>query len=456
LITCLLTVTPCDADCRSAIKLQKRVRIWIAKRVFKRKKLRHIKATVIQSRMRVCLAKARVVRIKAKMNADLHATVAVIQKNVRRMVVRTADAKRKAEVIRKAREHADEEGVPYEAPVLPPVASWIHTYGVDPEYRLKRNRRITERLFQRMLKMKYVRLLSRFGVVYLESYPPKQVGEEAQELAQQEQGQTAGTTAATDSSALTVKKDFVQVYLPPFEPSKLHRRAAIERCNRYIHLAVLHLPTSVSMRGSVDFNISTIQCLQRQRLARREREKLIRVHKAIALFQRIFRRRYEVFFRSSVAISTLFRMIRAKRRTAILRREREAAVVLQCAYRCYVARSRHFDRRCVGELAVLKSSPEAVPMHGPEKVLEHRDDTFWIAESNERAEIRVEFAKVETITEIWIQTRYFTVLYCSTIIRITLSLLLSSLQHVLHVSQLRDHPGGAREGQELHGADRPK
>jgi hypothetical protein len=98
-------------------------------------------------------------------------------------------------------------------------------------------------------------------------------------------------------------------------------------------------------------------------------------------------------------------MIRAKRRTGILRRERNAALVLQCSYRSYMARSKHFDLRCVAELAVLKSSPEAVPLHGPEKALEHRDDTFWIAESNERAEIRVEFAKVETITEIWIMTR---------------------------------------------------
>lgn len=402
---------------RSAIKIQKRVRIWIAKRVFKRKKLRHLKAIIIQSRMRVCLAKARVLRIKAKMNADLHATVAVIQKNVRRMIVRIADARRKAEELRKAKEQAEEDGVPYEPPERPPVTSWISTYGVDPEYRLKRNRRITERLFQRMLKMKYVRFLSRFGVVYLESYPPKTVGEEALEMAQQVQLEQAGGTAdgavaaavvaqQQESNALTVKKDFVSVYLPPFEPTKVHRRAAIERCNKITHLAILHLPTAVRMRGSVDYNVSTIQCLQRQRLARREREKLIRVHKSIALFQRIFRRRYEVFFKASVKISTLFRMNRAKKRTAILRKEYNAALTLQCAYRCYVARSKHFDRRCVAELAVLKSSPEAVPLHGPEKALEHREDTFWIAESNERAEIRVEFAKVETITEIWIMTRY--------------------------------------------------
>jgi hypothetical protein len=380
---------------RGAIKIQKRVRIWIAKRVFKRKKLRHNMAIKIQTRMRVCLAKARVLRIKAQNSANLDATVAVIQKNVRRMIVRVADARRKAAEEKERRAKADDEGVPYEPPVLPPVSSWIATYGVDPEYRLKRNRRITERLFQRMLKMKYVRFLSRFGIVYLESYPPRKPGDEVLEM----------TGQAPQEDALVEKKAFASYFLPPFDPVRMHRRGAIDQCNKFTHLAGLHLPTSVQMRGSVDFNISTIQCLQRQRIARREMQKMIRVNKSIAKFQRIFRRRYEIFTRASVQISTLFRMIRAKRGTGILRRERNAALVLQCSYRSYMARSKHFDLRCVAELAVLKSSPEAVPLHGPEKALEHRDDTFWIAESNERAEIRVEFAKVETITEIWIMTR---------------------------------------------------
>lgn len=374
------------------------MRIWIAKRVFKRKKLRHIKATIIQTKMRVCLAKARVLRIKAKLSADLDATVAVIQKNARRMLVMKANARRKAEEARKRRMEADEEGVPVAVEERPPVSSWIDTYGVDPEYGLKRNRRITERIFKKMLKMKYVRFLSRFGVVYLESYPPKQPGDEILEM----QGIQA---SEKDESALSIKKDFLSAYLPAFEPSKMHRRGAIDRCNKTPHLAVLHLPTSVQMRGSVDFNVSTIQCLVRQRKARMERDKLIRVHKAIALFQRIFRRRYEIIFEASVKISSLFRMIRAKRRTRTLQRERNAAMIMQCSYRCYVARSRHFDRRCVAELSVLKSSPESVPLHGPDKALEHREDTFWIAETNEKAEIRVEFAKMETITEIWIQTR---------------------------------------------------
>jgi len=45
-----------------------------------------------------------------------------------------------------------------------------------------------------------------------------------------------------------------------------------------------------------------------------------------------------------------------------------------------------------------------VPFHGPEKCLEHRDDTFWMAESKELAEIRIEFTKVEHVQSVWIMT----------------------------------------------------
>jgi hypothetical protein len=387
---------------RSAIKIQKRVRIRIAKKLFRKKKLRSLMAIRVQTRMRVCLAKARVLRIKAQMSADVDATVTIIQKNARRMIVRIRDAKRKAVEAEKRRKQAEEDDGSVEVVERPPVSEWIHTYGVDPEYGLKRNRRITNRLFQRMLKMRYVRFLTRFGVMYLESYPPKRDGEEAVSEMALLQAELSGVALP---EPLVESKDFVSLYLPPFEPSKYHRRAAIERVNKVTHTAVMHIPTAVDLRASVDYNVSTIQCLQRQRLARKEKEKLIRVHKAIALFQRIFRRRYEVFTIASVRISSLFRKIRATLRTNILRREFNGALTIQCAYRGYVARSVAFDHRCVKELSVLKSSPESVPLHGPEKVLEHREDTFWIAESHEKAEIRVEFAKLETVTEIWIQTR---------------------------------------------------
>lgn len=382
---------------KSAIKIQKRIRIWIAKKVFARKLLRRDAAIVIQTLMRICLAKAIVARMREKENADLAATVTIIQKNARRMIVRCAVARRKTEKIAKIqrlRELAAEEGEVYVEEVPPPISSWLATYGVDPEYRLKRNRRITERLFQRILRTKFVRMKTKLGLVYVESYPPKKSEEEM--LNELQEGV---------KESLTIRKDFVAVYFPTFMPTSLHRKQVIERCNKIAHIAYLHIPTSVAMRATVDYNVSTIQCLQRQRLARRARDKMIRVHKAIALFQRIFRMRYEIFHKSSIRISSLFRAIKAKNITAILRRERNAAWKIQSGFRCHIARSIRFDLYCVSELSVLKYSPSFLEFHGPEKALEHREDTFWIAETTERAEIRVEFAKIETITEIWIMTR---------------------------------------------------
>jgi hypothetical protein len=376
---------------RSATKLQKRVRIWIAKRVFKSKRMRWDMAIVIQTQMRVCLAKALVARIRKKLSADTFATVSTIQKNVRRWIaVRWLDRQRR--LLRESRKIAEESGNLIEPEV---VTEWLSWYGVDQEYGLKRNRRITDRLFASMLKTRFVRLKSRFGIVYVECYPPRKTEEEIlQELQKGSQ------------DALTIRDDFISVYLPTFDPVSLHRGKAIEQFNRFNHIAILHLPTSVEKRQSVDFLVTTVQCAQRQRVARGQFVKMLRVHKAIAKFQKIFRRRYELQHRAAVKIVAMFRMVKASKRTGRKRLERNSAVIIQCSYRCFRARSAMFDLRSVQNLSVLRST-ESLPLHGAEKSLEHRMDTFWIALSPEKAEIRVEFAKSENIVEIWIQTSTF-------------------------------------------------
>ena len=49
-----------------------------------------------------------------------------------------------------------------------PVSSWIGTFGRDPEYGLRRNRRITERAFEKLLTVKFIRLVTKpFGKSYL-------------------------------------------------------------------------------------------------------------------------------------------------------------------------------------------------------------------------------------------------------------------------------------------------
>lgn len=386
--------------CRAAIKIQKRVRIWIAKKIYKSLKIRSAKAIIIQTRMRVCLAKAYIIRLKAQIAADLNATVTVIQKYVRRYLAKRLctrlrlnnnimkDMDEPSLAHTSSTELAEKEG----------VSSWLPYYGVDPEYGLKRNRRITQRLFRRMMQLKYTRLVTRFGIVYMDSYPPRKSEEEIlDELAEVEAG-------GTKKEELTVRDDFVSVFIPPFDVVRVHRKEAIDRIAKNEHTGVLHIPTAVNMRASVHNTVATIQCVVRQRRARAEYQKMLRVHRGIALFQRIFRKRFEAIHRCAVVITSLFHRIKAIQRTNHVRRERRAAVIIQCSFRCYRARSMMFDFRSVSRLAVLKSSPESEPGHGPEKCLEHRDDTFWIAKSNEKAEIRVEFGQSENVTEIWIMT----------------------------------------------------
>ena len=191
---------------RAAIKIQKRVRIWIAKRVVAEKKLHKNMAVRIQTQMRIFLAKKLVRSMKEKMASDLFSTVSTIQKYIRRWLAMRWLEKQRVSL-------AVLDKVPSE-----PVSAWIAHYGVDPEYGLKRNRRITERLFSKMLKTRFVRILSRFGVVFIDSYPPRKTEEEMMQEFQK-----------GNVESLTVRDEFVAVFFPTFDPVLVHRSEAISQ-----------------------------------------------------------------------------------------------------------------------------------------------------------------------------------------------------------------------------------
>ncbi len=64
---------------------------------------------------------------------------------------------------------------------------------------------------------------------------------------------------------------------------------------------MLHLETSVDLRKSVDANVTVIQCFVRGRAAKKQYAIMIKVHKSIAKFQRIFRKRFERYHKVRVA-----------------------------------------------------------------------------------------------------------------------------------------------------------
>eukprot|EP01039_Chlorochromonas_danica_P001031 gene1031-1118_t len=429
---------------RAAIKIQKRVRIWIAKRIYRHKLLHNRMAIRIQTTMRVYLAKSFVARMKSQAAADLNADATTIQKNIRRyLAIKTVTAMRifhnqtisalrylgneheaKDNTVGAEAKGNDELILSQDASLTPPpvvlailpkgegilsALPWLITFGVDNEYGYKRTRRIAYRLFQSMLRRKYARLVSRFGVVYVDAYPPRKHDDDGLEDVQSNERKDGEEPV-----------DFVSVYLPPFQPlfSRLSRPAAVSLLLRYEHLALLHLPTSVYLNASVNLLVSTVQCAYRQHLARKARKQMIQMLQGIILFQRLFRKRYEVFHRASISIASLFRMIRARRHVGRLLHELHAAQTIQRGFRCYFARCCMFNFRSVAKLSVLKASPPSVERHGPEKCLEHRDDTYWLAIITEdpsvppttiepMAELRVELAKYENIVEIWIQTGTF-------------------------------------------------
>ena len=99
----------------------------------------------------------------------------------------------------------------------------------------------------------------------------------------------------------------------------------------------------------------------------------------------------------------MFHVIHAKFSTRHKRSEQKGALMMQMAFRCYRARCKHFDLRCVTQMSVLKFS-SAMPFHGPAKALEFRMVNFWMTDVNNFAEMRVEMKNKEAICEVWIQS----------------------------------------------------
>lgn len=376
---------------RAAIKIQKRIRIFHAKRKTKHKFAKYYAVIKIQKRMRGAIARMKFLKLKKNKLDVNRGSVVMIQKYGRRLI----EQQRHIERLKKIKKNDDDDSI---EPALRKdirrklVKKWLKTYGVDPDYGLRRNRRMTEAAFQRMLKMEHVRLQSRYGIVYNKKYPAP-LGDDEQEALEKRGVQP-----------LTNREDFIMVYFPPFKPNlKIHRAEAIDLYKKFPHTAFLHLKNVIHMRKSVDYTITIIQCRFRQKMASEKINKMLRLHRAITKFQRIFRKRNVRTSNAAFKITACFRAQQAKRITRLRRLERKSAIILQCQYRYFQAQCKLFDNRSVAKLEVLKAT-SFVENKGPEKCLEHRSSSFWMSSDPKFAEIRIEFAVLECITEIWIQT----------------------------------------------------
>ena len=74
------------------------------------------------------------------------------------------------------------------------MKEWLQTYGVDPEYGLKRNRRMTEKYFWKILKTPYIRVISKYGVMYQDEYPARKSDEDMLAEKQGDEPRRSGRT----------------------------------------------------------------------------------------------------------------------------------------------------------------------------------------------------------------------------------------------------------------------
>ena len=93
----------------------------------------------------------------------------------------------------------------------------IMTYTPPHQHTRRRNRRMTEMYYQRILKTQYIRLVSKYGVVYLDEYPAPKA---AEDLLLEKDG----------LEPLTDRESFVSVFLPQFTNIGTHRYVCVCVC----------------------------------------------------------------------------------------------------------------------------------------------------------------------------------------------------------------------------------
>ena len=255
---------------RCAVKIQTRVRIRIARKVLLGKLKFKNAAVKIQSMVRGKLARNYRKNIVMNREKALNKAVTTIQKWGRRLICQV----RYAILLSEVQHELDEDGDPIPPP---PISSWIHTYGYDedPDYRLKRNRRLVQNTFNRLLKKKYFRLTAlRFGAVYVDQYPTV--------LSQEER---------MSEELLCEHSDFVSVFIPSCTAKHQKKSVIFDNIKQHEYRALIHIPTSANLKSSVVYYVILLQCLARMRSAWKQRKLLIRCTEAFAKFQRRFRLR---------------------------------------------------------------------------------------------------------------------------------------------------------------------
>jgi hypothetical protein len=364
---------------RTARKIQKRVRIWIARKVVVKKRTEKAAAIIIQSIGRGFTGRRRYQNFLIRREKEHTKSAITIQKYIRRRLSISIVARIMSQV------QATGNFLNLDDDENSTGLSWILTYGRDLEYGSKRLKRMTHRIFNRIISTKFAQLQSKFGVVYIDCHPPNTI---------------------MNSDKLDVRpEEFVQVFLPKIDPVYLHREDIIRACGTgdIYALSSLHIATSIFLRPSVQAYAIIIQCFVRQKVARRKFKFMQMISDVIARFQHIFRRKYAKSHLAASRIISLFYMIKAKHILTTQKAENYSIKTIQSAVRIWIAQCKLLERRCLRGVKILKDDKFGhVRFHGPEKMVDFKRNTFWMSNTWDQVEVRFEFPFLDSINEVQI------------------------------------------------------
>lgn len=367
-------------DNKLAVKIQKRVRVFTAKIRVKRRRLEHISATKIQAVGRGFMRRLNTLRMKEALKLKRVASATVIQRNIRRKIGYNKATHQRAHI-------RLERGLD----VAEPVQAWFLTYGRDPEYGLRRTRRILFRALKAILHRRFSRIVSRFGVIFVDIYDGP--------------GLRYPITPLNIEELDERSRSFVRTYLPHSIPKRI-KLTDFSAFTTKSHILYLHIPSSLNSLATVNYYVVILQCFVRKILSRR-RVRLLRV---LRHFLRRYRARYA---KRMECVRRIIRLLKRGRAMAaargvlqILRRESKSILILQCAIRCWLARKVHWVRRQILDIRLINVSGFLHP-YSPDYCLDSRTDTFWMVDSAEIASLTIDLKRKYAVSEIGVISSTF-------------------------------------------------
>ncbi|CAM9116310.1 unnamed protein product [Ectocarpus sp. 4 AP-2014] len=307
---------------RNACILQKFARRKLAFIEAAWRRLCRDKATIIQCFVRQYLSRQELARLREARRILERDMATRIQANARGKLARMFVAAKRAAALAEEGNTGEEQSSS-EDPVRS-VAEWLPTYGTDPYYASRRIRRITERVYFKILGKAGSTIETRFGTASVLRYPARVCLSEG----------AVDTASALRDAKRTVEVQWdahADLHWPREEREAVFKKAT--RCYR----GFLDLDSAPADR-TVGRRVIVIQCLARIRIARKRSLWESRSTNAAIVIQRAHRRYFRA--RSSLArvLQTLTRRRLARRRGDYLAKEKRCIIAVQCAYRSRKAR----------------------------------------------------------------------------------------------------------------------